>query len=93
VPEGDHVLPIGKAKVRREGTDVTITAHSRMVGFALQAAEQLAGEGISCEVVDLRGAAYPVEVDPFTTTAAATKSGSASSQLGWSSTSADTHHV
>ena len=54
VPEGDHVLPIGKAKVRREGTDVTITAHSRMVGFALQAAEQLAGEGIFCEVVDLR---------------------------------------
>ena len=54
VPEGDHVLPIGKAKVRREGNDVTITAHSRMVGFALQAAEQLAGEGISCEVVDLR---------------------------------------
>lgn len=54
VPEGDHVLPIGKAKVRREGTDVTITAHSRMVGFALQAAEQLAAEGISCEVVDLR---------------------------------------
>lgn len=50
----DWVVPIGKAKVRREGTDVTITAHSRMVGFALQAAEQLAGEGISCEVVDLR---------------------------------------
>ncbi|QDH73282.1 pyruvate dehydrogenase complex E1 component subunit beta [Brevundimonas sp. M20] len=55
VPEvEDYVLPIGKAKVRREGTDVTITAHSRMVGFALQAAEQLAGEGISVEVVDLR---------------------------------------
>ncbi len=55
VPEvEDWVLPIGKAKVRREGTDVTITAHSRMVGFALQAAEKLAGEGISCEVVDLR---------------------------------------
>ena len=54
VPEGDQVLPIGKARVRREGTDVTITAHSRMVGFALQAAEQLAAEGISCEVVDLR---------------------------------------
>jgi pyruvate dehydrogenase E1 component beta subunit len=50
----DYVLPIGKAKVRREGADVTITAHSRMVGFALQAAEQLAGEGISVEVVDLR---------------------------------------
>lgn len=50
----DYVVPIGKAKVRREGTDVTITAHSRMVGFALQAAEKLAEDGISVEVVDLR---------------------------------------
>jgi len=50
----DFVLPIGKAKVRREGHDVTITAHSRMVGFALEAAEALAAEGISAEVVDLR---------------------------------------
>jgi len=55
VPEvEDWIVPIGKAKVRREGTDVTITAHSRMVGFALQAAETLEAEGISCEVVDLR---------------------------------------
>ena len=55
VPEvEDYVLPIGKAKVRREGTDVTITAHSRMVGFALQAAEELAKEGIEAEVIDLR---------------------------------------
>ena len=55
VPEiEDYLVPIGKAKVRREGRDVTITAHSRMVGFALQAAERLAEEGISCEVVDLR---------------------------------------
>ena len=55
VPEGeDFVLPIGKAKVRREGRDVTLTAHSRMVGFALEAAEKLAGEGIEAEVVDLR---------------------------------------
>jgi pyruvate dehydrogenase E1 component beta subunit len=55
VPEvEDYVLPIGKAKVRREGRDVTITCHSRMVGFALQAAEKLAEEGIECEVVDLR---------------------------------------
>ena len=50
----DYVLPIGKAKVRRQGKDVTITAHSRMVGFALQAAEKLAEEGIEAEVVDLR---------------------------------------
>ena len=54
VPEGDWVVPIGKAKVRREGTSVTITAHSRMVGLALQAAELLASEGIEAEVVDLR---------------------------------------
>ncbi|QTC92561.1 pyruvate dehydrogenase complex E1 component subunit beta [Brevundimonas goettingensis] len=55
VPEvEDYIVPIGKAKVRREGTDVTITAHARMVGFALQAAEKLAEEGISCEVIDLR---------------------------------------
>ena len=55
VPEvADWLVPIGKAKVRRQGTDVTITAHSRMVGFALQAAETLEAEGISCEVIDLR---------------------------------------
>jgi pyruvate dehydrogenase E1 component beta subunit len=50
----DFVLPIGKAKIRREGSDVTITAHSRMVGFALQAAEKLSEEGIEAEVIDLR---------------------------------------
>jgi pyruvate dehydrogenase E1 component beta subunit len=55
VPEGDdYVLPIGLAKVRRSGADVTITAYSRMVGLALKAAEELAGEGIEAEVVDLR---------------------------------------
>ncbi len=50
----DWIIPIGKAKVRRPGRDVTITAHSRMVGLALKAAEQLAGEGIEAEVIDLR---------------------------------------
>ena len=50
----DYVLPIGKAKIRRQGSDVTITAHSRMVGFALQAAEKLSEEGIEAEVIDLR---------------------------------------
>ncbi|WP_430432195.1 pyruvate dehydrogenase complex E1 component subunit beta [Oceanicaulis sp.] len=50
----DFVLPIGKAKVRREGSDVTITAHSRMVGFALKAAEKLSEDGIEAEVIDLR---------------------------------------
>ncbi|PHS28749.1 MAG: pyruvate dehydrogenase complex E1 component subunit beta [Robiginitomaculum sp.] len=50
----DWVLPIGKARVARQGSDVTIVAYSRMVGFALAAAETLAGEGIDAEVVDLR---------------------------------------
>ena len=50
----DWVVPIGKARVRREGKDVTITAHSRMVGLALKAAEELAAEGIEAEVIDLR---------------------------------------
>jgi pyruvate dehydrogenase E1 component beta subunit len=50
----DFLIPIGKAKVRREGSDVTIVSHSRMVGRALEAAEILAGEGISAEVIDLR---------------------------------------
>ena len=55
VPEGiDWVVPIGKAKVRRSGTDVTITAHSRMVDLALKAAEELAKLGVSAEVIDLR---------------------------------------
>jgi pyruvate dehydrogenase E1 component beta subunit len=55
VPElDDWVVPIGKAKVRRAGKDVTISTHSRMVGFALQAAEELAKDGIEAEVIDLR---------------------------------------
>jgi pyruvate dehydrogenase E1 component beta subunit len=55
VPEGiDWVLPIGKAKIRRQGSGVTIVAYSRMVGLALKAAEELAGDGIEAEVIDLR---------------------------------------
>ena len=55
VPEvEDFVLPIGKARIRRGGTDVTLVAHSRMVKFALEAAEELAGHGIEAEVIDLR---------------------------------------
>ena len=55
VPEGDStVLEIGKAAVLREGTDVTIVAFSIMVGKALEAAEKLAQDGISAEVIDLR---------------------------------------
>ena len=55
VPEGDdHLVPIGKAAVLRKGKHVTITAFSLQVGMALQAADQLAKEGIEAEVIDLR---------------------------------------
>jgi pyruvate dehydrogenase E1 component beta subunit len=50
----DFVLPIGKARIRREGKDVTLVAHSRMVKFALDAADVLAEQGIEAEVIDLR---------------------------------------
>ena len=50
----DHVLPIGKARVMREGKDVTIVSYSIGVGLALEAAETLAAEGIDAEVIDLR---------------------------------------
>ena len=50
----DWVVPIGKAKIAREGSDVTIVSYSRGVKFSLEAAEILAGDGISVEVVDLR---------------------------------------
>lgn len=54
VPEGEHSVPIGRAAVAREGSDVTVITYGREVSFALQAAEQLASEGISAEVIDLR---------------------------------------
>jgi len=50
----DHVVPIGKARVVREGKDATIVSYSIGVGLALEAAEQLASEGIDAEVIDLR---------------------------------------
>ena len=50
----DHVLPIGKARIMREGKDVTIVSYSIGVGLALEAAEALAAEGIEAEVLDLR---------------------------------------
>ncbi len=54
VPDGEHLVPLGRADVKRAGTDVTIVCHSKTVAVALKAAEQLAGEGVSAEVLDLR---------------------------------------
>ena len=50
----DYVLPIGKARIMREGTDVTIVSYSIGVGLSLEAADRLAEDGISAEVIDLR---------------------------------------
>ena len=62
VPDEDYVIPFGVADVKREGNDVTVVTYSRMVLRALEAAEKLAEEGISVEVVDLR-TLKPLDMD------------------------------
>ncbi len=54
VPDGEYTIPLGKAEVKREGTDITVVALAQMVHLALAAAEEMEAEGISCEVVDPR---------------------------------------
>jgi len=54
IPEEEYLIPIGKAEVKRAGTDVSIVAHLRMVSIAQQAASELFEEGISCEIIDPR---------------------------------------
>jgi len=54
VPDEEYIIPLGKADIKRAGSDVTIVAHSRMTGFALEAARELAKEGIEAEVIDPR---------------------------------------
>jgi pyruvate dehydrogenase E1 component beta subunit len=54
VPDGEHLVPLGRADVKREGRDVTLVCHSKTVAVTLKAAEQLAADGVEAEVVDLR---------------------------------------
>jgi len=54
VPDGEHLVPIGRADVKREGKDVTLVCHSKTLAVALKAADQLAEQDISAEVLDLR---------------------------------------
>jgi len=63
VPEGEHLVPIGKSTVQRPGSDVTIVTYSKMLQVSLQAADDLAKEGIEAEVVDLR-TLRPLDMEP-----------------------------
>jgi pyruvate dehydrogenase E1 component beta subunit len=62
VPDGEYILPIGVADIKREGTDVTIVTFGKITKTVLLAAEELASAGISCEVVDLR-TVRPIDYD------------------------------
>jgi pyruvate dehydrogenase E1 component beta subunit len=63
VPEGEYLIPIGKSKVQRQGEDVTIITYSKGFELSMKAAEELAGEGIQAEVVDLR-TLRPLDMGP-----------------------------
>ena len=66
VPEEEYLIPIGKADIKREGTDVTIVSYNKMMKLALKAAEELEKEGISAEVIDLR-TIRPLDIDAIIT--------------------------
>jgi pyruvate/2-oxoglutarate/acetoin dehydrogenase E1 component len=65
MPEGDHIVPLGKGDIKRAGSDVTVVATAAMVQEALTAAEQLAAEGIELEVIDPR-TVMPLDVELIT---------------------------
>jgi len=77
----DFLIPFGQAKIEKEGTDVTIVAHSKMVGYSLKAAEELAKSGINAEVINLRSIR---PLDRTTLAASARKTGRVVSvEEGW----------
>lgn len=71
IPEDDYVIPIGKADIKRTGTDVTVITYGLCVHFAKEAAEKLEQEGISTEIVDLR-TVYPLDQETIIEAAAKT---------------------
>ncbi len=89
VPEEDYVIPLGVADVKREGRDLTIVANSWMVTHALAAADILAKEGVSCEVIDPR-TLYPLDektiVNSVTKTGLCLVVNEAPADGGWSAT-------
>jgi pyruvate dehydrogenase E1 component beta subunit len=62
VPEGDYTVPLGKARIMREGSDVTVIAYGAMLYEALDAASKAADDGVECEVIDLR-TLWPFDID------------------------------
>ena len=62
VPEGEYTLPIGVADIKRKGTDITIVSFGKIIKVAYEAADALAKEGISCEIIDLR-TVRPIDYD------------------------------
>ena len=71
VPEGEHLVPFGLARIARQGRDITIAAAGQMVHRALEAADALAGGGIEAEVIDLR-TIQPLDVDTVAASVART---------------------
>jgi pyruvate dehydrogenase E1 component beta subunit len=71
VPDGEHIVPLGVADLKREGGDVSIITHGKMVHLALQVAGTLAKEGIEADVLDLRSL-RPLDVDAILTSVAKT---------------------
>jgi pyruvate dehydrogenase E1 component beta subunit len=63
VPDGETLVPIGKSKIQRPGTDVTIITYSKMLEASMKAADQLSQEGIEAEIVDLR-TIRPLDMEP-----------------------------
>ena len=71
VPDGEHMVPLGRARIAREGSDVTVVAYGAMVPLAERAATELAGEATSIEVLDLR-TLKPLDEDALLASAART---------------------
>jgi acetoin:2,6-dichlorophenolindophenol oxidoreductase subunit beta len=71
IPDGDHLVPLGRAAVRREGSDVTVIGIAGAVAAAVAAADRLAGDGVSAEVIDPRSL-VPLDVDTILASVAKT---------------------
>ncbi len=76
IPEGEYIIPIGVADIKREGTDVTVVSFGKIIKEAYKAADELAKENISIEIIDLR------TVRPMDH-AAILKSGKENKQIGY----------